>query len=203
MPINCMDFRKIGKDRIEHVWNIVQQGSFLFPEGKELRQSFTKTLVASWSWNKCKLEREKFNEKSINEALNSSPTIIPREPDKLELFKATHKPKRLETILNVAATLVCYLFLFLTFFFIFSPKLETSFAHFCSFPIHCYIISFHLIIWFLDMPNFMTLNDLNLNVVIETWRQVGEGEQIHRFFLRFGLMLCNFLSLILSFSLVK
>ncbi|KAJ8438377.1 hypothetical protein Cgig2_006295 [Carnegiea gigantea] len=37
---------------------------FKFPEGKEPR------------WNKCKLKREKFNGKSIDEALNSRPTII-------------------------------------------------------------------------------------------------------------------------------
>jgi len=24
MPIDCIDFRKIGEDRIEHIWNIVQ-----------------------------------------------------------------------------------------------------------------------------------------------------------------------------------
>jgi len=37
------------------------------------------TLDASWRWNKYKLKREKFNGKSIDEALNSRPTIIPED----------------------------------------------------------------------------------------------------------------------------
>ncbi|KAJ8428899.1 hypothetical protein Cgig2_024968 [Carnegiea gigantea] len=138
MPIDCIDFRKIGEDRVEHIWNIVQ-GSFKFPEGKEPRQWFRETLDASWRWNKCKLKREKFNGKSVDEALKSRPTIIPedqwrnavqfwastlgqtkdgKEPDKLELFEATHKPKRPETKLDDAsvAVLVCYLYYLLSFF---------------------------------------------------------------------------------------
>ncbi|KAJ8435251.1 hypothetical protein Cgig2_005303 [Carnegiea gigantea] len=74
MPIDCIDFRKIGEDRVEHIWNIVQ-GS----KGKETRQWFRETLAASWRWNKCKLKREKFNGKSVNEALKSRPTIIPED----------------------------------------------------------------------------------------------------------------------------
>ena len=54
-------------------------GSFKFLEGKEPRQWFKKTLAASWRWNKCKLRREKFNGKSIDEALKSRPTIIPED----------------------------------------------------------------------------------------------------------------------------
>ncbi|KAJ8433985.1 hypothetical protein Cgig2_012678 [Carnegiea gigantea] len=62
MPIDCIDFRKIREDRIEHIWNIVQA-----KDGKE--------------------------------------------PDNLELFIVTHKPKRPETKLDNASTvaLVCHL----------------------------------------------------------------------------------------------
>ncbi|KAJ8439603.1 hypothetical protein Cgig2_017170 [Carnegiea gigantea] len=106
MPIDCIDFRKIGEDRVEHIWNIVQP-----------RQWFRETLAPSWRWNKCKLKREKFNGKSVDEGLKSRPTIIPKdqwrnatkdgkEPDKLELFEATHKPKRPETKLDDASTAV-------------------------------------------------------------------------------------------------
>ncbi|KAJ8430937.1 hypothetical protein Cgig2_021869 [Carnegiea gigantea] len=115
MSIDCIDFRKIGEDRIEHIWIIVQMDICgVFPEGKEPRQWFRETFDASWRWNKCKLKREKFNRKSIDEALNSRPTIIPedqwrnatkdsKEPDKLELFEATHKPKWPKTKLDDAS----------------------------------------------------------------------------------------------------
>ncbi|KAJ8445776.1 hypothetical protein Cgig2_000956 [Carnegiea gigantea] len=45
------------------------------------RRKRAETMVqdASWRWNKCKFKREKFNRKSINEALNSRPTIIPED----------------------------------------------------------------------------------------------------------------------------
>ncbi|KAJ8419958.1 hypothetical protein Cgig2_029097 [Carnegiea gigantea] len=117
-------------------WDVVSvSGSFKFPKGKESRQWFRETLDASWRSNKYKLKREKFKGKPIDEGANSRPIIIPedqwrnavqflastpgqikygKEPDKLELFEATHKPKWLETKLDdaSAAALVCHLLLF-------------------------------------------------------------------------------------------
>ncbi|KAJ8430884.1 hypothetical protein Cgig2_011347 [Carnegiea gigantea] len=127
---------KFGEDRIEHVLDIVQNGhtwcrGHLNSLKEKNRDMVQGELDASWGWNKCMLKRQKFNRKSINEALNSRPTIFfedqwrntvefwpsspervmtedGKEPDKLQLFEATYKPKRPETKLNDASTIVLY-----------------------------------------------------------------------------------------------
>ncbi|KAJ8422758.1 hypothetical protein Cgig2_024397 [Carnegiea gigantea] len=96
---------------------------------KRAKTMVKETLDASSRWNKCKLKREKFNRKFINEALSSRPSIIlarternlenranyemsqnmvktkdGKEPDKLELFEVTNKPKWLETKRDDAST---------------------------------------------------------------------------------------------------